>query len=343
MTIVSEYPLVSIVVPCFNEVDFIELFISNAFKQDYKNFEIIIADGDSDDGTKDLLDQLCSKYVGLEVVNNQARIVSSGLNLAIEKAAGSIIVRFDVHTSYDVTYISHSVQLLNSGKYDCVGGAWNIFVPKEVIPRGIALSFKSHFGSGGAKSRSEDYSGEVDTVYLGAWPRDAFSTFGYFDENLVRNQDDELCHRIILGGGTLFQSADIKSIYFGRKTLVKLSRQFYQYGFWKPHVIIKLKTIARLRHLAPSLLVSYILSLTSLGLYSGLFILVAGVSVLAYFLIIFFSTNFQFKKESFWTILAATCAVVIMHFSYGYGFIRGFVSATIGSYFNLRRNLNISR
>ena len=70
----------------------------------------------------------------------------------------------------------------------------------------IAAAFQSRWLAGGARSRQLDYDGEVDTVYLGCWPRAGFERFGGFDEALVRNQDDEHNLRIVRGGGRVWQS-----------------------------------------------------------------------------------------------------------------------------------------
>jgi GT2 family glycosyltransferase len=325
----SDTPLVSVVVPCYNEVDFIENFLIELNEQTYKNIQIIIADGDSDDGTKQVLNKLKKEYKNLYIVENKNRIVSTGLNLAIKKSIGSIIVRFDVHTNYDKCYISEAVKLILTNNYDCVGGAWDIFLPNNNIGRGIALSFKSYFGSGGARSRSNDYSGKVDTVYLGAWKREIFDKLGFFDEMLVRNQDDEFCHRIILNQGIIYQSSSIKSTYFGRDSFSKLKNQFYQYGYWKPFVILKHMSVASLRHLAPSFLVLFYLTLLCLAFLDILFLFVGIVIKFTYLLIILTSLRYQFRDEKLSTIIIATFAVMVNHFSYGIGFIMGLLFRTI--------------
>ena len=336
-------PFVSVVVPCFNEADFIEDFIRRMSQQTYNNFEIIVADGLSDDGTSDLLDNLETQISNLSVVQNPARAVSFGLNAAIKSSSATIIVRMDVHTEYDVDYIAESVRLLVTHKFDCVGGSWNINIPDRTVPRGIAISFMSYFGSGGAKSRMSDYSGPVDTVYLGAWPRESFETFGDFDESLVRNQDDELCHRINLGGGRIYQSADIKSKYFGRTTFTKLANQFYQYGFWKPYVIFKHKAVASIRHLFPSTLVVFFVLLSLIGFYSPLFLEGAGFLFIGYIGIIFGSLQIQRRREKLLVRLVATLSVVIMHFSYGVGFLVGLYSRLINAELMPTEKSKISR
>ena len=97
-----------------------------------------------------------------------------------------------------------------------------------------------------------NYSGRVDTVYLGCWPREVFDRIGMFDEELVRNQDDEFNLRLVRSGGKIWQSTRIKSWYHPRETLRQLFSQYVQYGYWKARVMQKHKLPASLRHVIPA-------------------------------------------------------------------------------------------
>jgi len=241
--------LISVIVPCRNEVAFIEAFVQAVLAQRLAQrdaLELVIADGASDDGTRARLDAAAAHDARLRVVDNPERITPVALNRAIAASLGEIIVRMDVHTTYAPDYIAMCAQVLAETGADCVGGAWR--------PEGdsaIALAFRSRFGSGGAASRREGYSGEVDTVYLGAWKRDTLIALGGFDEHLVRNQDDELNLRITRGGGRVWQDARIVSHYTPRNSYAALARQFHQYGYWKVAVIRKHRLPASPRHLVP--------------------------------------------------------------------------------------------
>jgi glycosyltransferase involved in cell wall biosynthesis len=256
--------LISIVVPCRNEVDYIDAFIASALAQEMPpgvTLELVIADGDSDDGTRRKLDDWQAREPRLRVIANPARITSAALNRAIEAAQGETIVRMDVHTTYAPDYAVQCLRALAETGAVCVGGAWH-----PVGGRGrqgaIAQAFQSRFGSGGAASRRLEYSGPVDTVYLGAWRRVDLLRLGGFDEALVRNQDDELNLRINRSGGLVWHSAAIRSWYTPRGSYTALLRQFYQYGYWKVPVIRKHRLPAAPRHLVPFLFVSLLLGLS---------------------------------------------------------------------------------
>ncbi|MDB5818095.1 MAG: glycosyl transferase family 2, partial [Rhizobacter sp.] len=194
----------------------------------------------------------------LVVIDNPGRIVSTGLNLAIAATTGEVVVRMDVHTHYADDYVARCLDALAATGADNVGGPWHAQPAPNASPmqQAIAAAFQSRWVAGGARSRDLAYSGWVDTVYLGAWPRESLQRFGGFDESLVRNQDDELNLRITLGGGRVWQSADIRSVYRPRSHLGQVFRQYLQYGYWKPFVMKKHGQAASARQLMPGLLVA---------------------------------------------------------------------------------------
>jgi glycosyltransferase involved in cell wall biosynthesis len=261
--------LVSVIVPCRNELDHIDTFCSAVLQQVLpanRELEIIVADGASSDGTAEHLAARAAVEPRLHVVANPRRIVSTGLNLALRRARGAIIVRMDVHTDYAPDYVAQCIATLGQSDADNVGGPWRAEAEAKEGPMqaAIAAAFQAPSVAGGALSRRLDYDGPADTVYLGAWPRATFERFGAFDESLVRNQDDEHNLRITRGGGRVWQSSRIRSTYRPRARLGQVFRQYLQYGYWKPFVMRKHGQPARLRHLLPALFV------LALALGSGL-------------------------------------------------------------------------
>ncbi len=319
---------VSVIVPCRNERMHIAAFCADVLRQALPNewaLQVLIADGLSDDGTRELLSTLCAADVRLQVLDNPQRIVSSGLNRAIAVAQGEVIVRMDVHTSYAPDYVAHCLSALESTRATCVGGPWR---PVGVgWPRAaIALAFQSRFGSGGAASRRIDFSGPVDTVYLGAWRREDLLRLGGFDESLVRNQDDELNLRIVRSGGVVWQSAAIRSTYTPRASFVALFRQFYQYGYWKVPVIRKHRLPASPRHLAPFAFVSCLVVLAALAPWSTLArTALAGVLAVYVMAALASAARQASPPHRLRDTLGIAAAFVCMHLGYGLGFGRALV------------------
>jgi GT2 family glycosyltransferase len=225
---------------------------------------VIVADGLSDDGTREKVQAIASADPRVRLIDNPGRFVSAGLNAAIAAARGAVIVRMDAHTEYAPDYVRQCVAVLGETGADNVGGPW-IARGDGYISRAIAASFQSPFGAGAARGHDPSFEGSLDTVYLGCWRREIFHSAGLFDEELIRNQDDEFNLRLMLAGGTIWQSPRIRSWYRPRSSLGALLRQYLQYGYWKVRVIWKHGRPASLRHLVPVL---FVLGLT-LGWLGG--------------------------------------------------------------------------
>lgn len=319
---------VSVIVPCRNEHEHIAAFCADVLRQTLSGgwiLEVLIADGLSDDGTRERLSTLCAADARLQWIDNPQRIVSSGLNRAMAVAQGEVIVRMDVHTSYAPDYVAQCVAALGSTGATCVGGPWRP-VGEGWPQAAIAAAFQSRFGSGGAASRRLDFSGPVDTVYLGAWRREDLLRLGGFDESLVRNQDDELNLRIVRSGGRVWQSADICSTYTPRGSFPALFRQFYQYGYWKVPVIRKHRLPASPRHLAPFAFVSCLAVLAVLAPWS-MWARTALAGVLAVYALAALASAAPLARtpHRLRDTLGIATACACMHLGYGLGFGRALV------------------
>lgn len=316
--------LVSVIVPCRNEAPCIDDFLRSALAQQLAanaSLELLVADGDSDDGTRERLMDWAARDRRLRVIDNPQRITSAALNRAIAAAQGDVVVRMDVHTVYAPDYVQQCLLALQTSGAACVGGPWRP-VGQGWPQAAIAAAFASRFGSGGAASRQVGYSGPVDTVYLGAWPRATLLAAGGFDEALVRNQDDELALRITRSGGQVWQSAAIRSQYAPRASFIALYRQFHQYGYWKVAVIRKHRLPASPRHLAPVALLALVTALATAGLFwpvawSALAVLVMGYAAVD--LACASAVSGGSVRQTYGVAWACAC----MHAGYGLGFARG--------------------
>ena len=254
----SESQRVSLIAPCRNERDHVDAFCDSALAQQLPpgwQMELLVADGASDDGTRARLDARAAQDARLRVIDNPDRIVSTGLNAALAAARGAVIVRLDMHTVFAPDYVAECLAALARSGADNVGGPW-VARGQGAGGRAIAAAFQSRWVVGGARSRDAAYEGEADTVYLGCWPRATFERVGGFDEQLVRNQDDEHNLRIRRGGGRIWQSGRIRSWYRPRDSLAHLFRQQFQYGYWRPFVLRKHGQPGSLRQLVPMIFVA---------------------------------------------------------------------------------------
>jgi glycosyltransferase involved in cell wall biosynthesis len=318
------------VLPCRNEQGFIQDCLKSILDQEPPEggFEILVADGMSTDGTSEYLRVIAKTNPQIRVLDNPGRIVSTGLNAAIRAARGEIIVRMDAHTVYAPDYVRQCLEVLEQTDADNVGGPMQTTATKY-MERAIRAAFHSPFAVGGARSHSAGYEGYVDTVIYGCWEKSLFEQIGYFDEELVRNQDDEHNFRLTRAGGKIYQSTRIRSWYHVRGSLQALFRQYMQYGYWKVLVIRKHRMPASWRHLVPGVFVGSLCLLAATGLlWTPALWAAAGLGVLYAFAAL--AAVFVIAASTEWIFLPVLPLVIACyHFGYGYGFLRGFVDFVI--------------
>ena len=164
----------------------------------------------------------------------------------------------------------------------------------------------------------------VDTLAFGAYKREVFENLGGYDEELVRNQDDEFNFRLIQNGGKIWLDPSIKSTYYSRNSFIKLFKQYFQYGFYKIRLMQKRRGFASWRHLVPgifvmSLLIGFFLFIIKIDPF---FLFLVGTPYLLFSLIFTLLEIFKSPKHVF-SIILLPLTFFILHFSYGLGFLLG--------------------
>jgi len=316
---------VSIIIPCRNEVKFIGSCLETVISQDYPKdlFEVLVIDGMSDDRTREILAQYKQKYTNIKILDNPRRIVPVALNIGIKYSQSDVIIIMGAHAEYAPDYISMCTQVLEQTGADNVGGAARTKA-KGYIQNAVSIAFKTSFGVGGAKSHYEENEGYVDTVTYGCYHRKVFDKIGLFDEELVRNQDDELNLRLTLLGGKIWQSPEIKSWYHPRASLCALFKQYMQYGYWKVRVIQKHKIPAAIRHIIPGTFVGSLILLAVMSVFSTFFLKIFIGLLAIYFLTTVGASIIACIVPSKWKYIPIMPVIFIAyHFGYGYGFLRG--------------------
>jgi len=250
-------PRVTIAMPAFNEERFIETCIASVQAQDYpaELIEILIADGRSTDRTRDILAELAARDPRIAVVDNPERIQAAGLGHLVKRAHGDVVVRMDVHCEYAPDYVRRCVEALERTGADNVGGAQRAKA-KTPFQRALCAALTSPLGVGGARYRSAEAEGFVDTVFLGAFRRSVFETVGLWDPGAITNEDAELNQRILDAGGQVYLSRDIVVHYFPRESFATLAKQYYRYGRGRARTLLKLGRFPSLRPLVPFAMVS---------------------------------------------------------------------------------------
>ncbi len=249
-------PAVSAVVASRNEELYIEVCVRSLLAQQEPEggFEVIIADGMSDDRTREILARLAKEDHRLTVIDNPQRITPAGFNAGIRKARGRYIAMMGAHARYAPDYLVRCLELAERLGTDNVGGP-AIAEAHGYLQRAIAASHHSPFSVGGASWHSLEYEGKAATVFGGFYRRDVFDRIGLYDENLIRNNDNELNFRLRLAGGKIWQSPAIRAWYAPRSTLGQLFRQYQQFGYFKVRVLMKHGRVPAIRQYVPAALV----------------------------------------------------------------------------------------
>jgi succinoglycan biosynthesis protein ExoA len=249
--------LVTIAMPAYNEEHFIEACIASVQAQDYPRdqIEILVIDGRSTDATREILERLAEDDPRIRVIDNPERLQAAGLGLAVKEARGDVIVRMDVHCEYAPTYVRTCVETLERTGADNVGGAQRARA-KTPFQRALCAALASPLGVGGARYRSADAEGFVDTVFLGAFRRKVFETVGLWDPRAITNEDTELNQRILESGGRIYLSRDIVVHYYPRGSLKALAKQYFKYGRGRARTLLKLGRFSNLRPVIPFAMVA---------------------------------------------------------------------------------------
>ena len=333
---------VSIVIPCRNEENYIGQCIESFIKQNYPQqlVNIIIADGMSTDNTRKIIKEYMRKYSNILLIDNEDLVAPIGMNKGIAYSKSDIIIIFGAHALADKNFIKENVVALTNNDIGCVGGPITT-ISENDIGKAIANAMSCPFGVGNALFRFSQKETYVDTVAFGAYNKKTLDEIGGFDEELVRNQDDELNFRVIESGKKILLSPKIKSIYYSRGSFRKLYKQYFQYGFWKVRVMQKHKRLASIRHLIPLLFVIYLLLSIVLGLFFSNIRIISLFIISIYILLDIIFTYKVSKTNSLRIKLYTIIIFPILHISYGLGFAIGIINFYIKSSYSLERENKI--
>lgn len=250
---------ISVICPCYNEQQFIGACIDSiAHQEGRENMEFLVVDGLSQDGTRDIIANKTQQYPWVKLLDNPRQIASVAMNIGINQARGKYIVRVDAHSVYPSNYVTSLVSALDhlEGAQNVGGVCRTLPIGDSLIAQANAITVSHPFGVGNSMFRiGINRIKEVDTVPFGCWRKEWLQQIGGFDEELIRNQDDELNARTIERGGRIYLLPSIKIDYYARKTLAEIWQMFYQYGLYKPMVNQKLKRPATVRQFVPPLFV----------------------------------------------------------------------------------------
>jgi glycosyltransferase involved in cell wall biosynthesis len=325
---IEEQPLVSVIIPCRNEKIYIRKCIESVVSSDYpqSKIEILVADGMSEDGTREIVEELSDKYSFIRVLNNEKRILASGWNVGIENAKGDIIIMANAHAEIERDHIKKCIFYMNQYKADCVGPIL-ITHPQDTnaIGETIAEVMSHPFGVGNSNFRTGvDKPIFVDTLHLGAYKKEIFEKIEMYNEELVRSQDIEMHRRLRYAGFNMLLVPDIKVHYFTRTSPKGFVKYGFLNGYWVTNPWSLGVNIASARHLVPMIFVSSVTIPMIITFFIPHFYYVSLFIITLYiFISLLISLYKAFNTKKIFFLLIMPIIFSVYHITYGIGSIVG--------------------
>ena len=312
----SPLPAISVILPVLNEESHLEGAVLSVLSQDYRGpLEIILALGPSRDRTNEIATKLASQDNRVKLIDSPTGKTAAGLNLALAASKSPVVVRVDGHAQIPKNYISLIVEILNKTGAVNVGGVMAA-VGTTAFERAVAGAMRSPLGVGASRFHTGGEAGEVDTVYLGAFRREALVAIGGFDERFTRAQDWELNFRLRENGGVIYFDPRLHVTYRPRSSLSALAKQYFEYGRWRRVVSRRHSGTINYRYLAPPFaLLGFSASLVLGIALSSIFFIPALVYLL---FVVLASLKISTSIGEYLLLLLV---IPTMHFAWGAGFI----------------------
>lgn len=321
---------ISIIVPCRNEKNYIQRFLDSVILQNYPkdHMELLIADGSSEDGTRDIILEYIKKYPFIRLIDNPQKYTPFGLNLAIKEAKGDIILRLDSHAMYPQDYVLKCVQYLAKSVADNVGGVIKTTPGKNTLAaKAIALCMSHSFSVGNSYFRKGTQGPmEVDTVFGGCYKKEVFKKIGLFNEKLIRSQDLEFNLRLRRAGGKIMLFPDIVSYYYPKSTFKEFFKHNFADGQWAILPLRFTGKFFRLRHYVPLIMGLVFLGLLVFSLFFkflfGIWLFLVGLYLC---LTLFFSVIVSRKEKDLRLLFVMPIAFLMRTVGYGLGSLWGMI------------------
>ena len=320
----KKLPIVSIVIPMFNEIGAIERCINSILNQDYERslIEVVVVDGISTDGSRNKVKELSSTHSNIHLFENPKRKTPISLNVGIKNSNGDVVIILGAHTVIKKDFISQNIHYMRTKNVKCVGGT-QINVGDTYTQKAIGYAMGHPFGLASAPYRFVKSEKFVDTVVYAAYKKELFDEVGYFDEELFISEDAELNWRIRQAGHKIFYSPKIISYYYPRKTLRKLIIQLFRYGILRVNVIKKHFDAIKIVHLIPPAFVSTSSLLLILSFFDKLPLkILCGIWLFYFSAVLISSTGISIRKGLKYIFILPILFLAI-HLSWGVGFLIG--------------------
>lgn len=326
------YPVISVVVPVYNESRFIENTIRTLLAQDYPKdkLEILVVDGMSEDNTREIISDIAQEYPNVRLLLNRKRRSSSGRNIGFQNGRGDYFVVVDGHCYIpDDQLIKNIALAFYKSKADCLGRPQFLDPPgltdfqkavADVRALKICHSGDSHIFS--------EFEGFISPVSNGAaYRRDVFDKIGYVDENFDAGEDLEFNYRVEKAELSCYTAPNLMVKYYPRDSIRSLFTQLYRYGVGRCRFNRKHSSSITFNQLVPLIFVVGIIGLIGMlfgvatGVLGELWVVPLGIVYGMYLMIVFYSSLKLSFRESKKALPMYPFIIFTVHFAIGWGYL----------------------
>lgn len=339
--LVQEKPLVSIVLATYNEGEYIEGCLSSILNQQTSSpsigtfsIEVLAVDGMSSDGTRAILECHAAGDSRLQVIDNPRRRAPFAFNLGLRNAHGQYVCIFGAHTVYRDDYIAVCLSdLIAHNAAACGGRVKTVPAGRSLSARLAAWAMSHPFGSS-RKSFRTQAEGPVDTVNYAVFRRDLSLAAGGYDEDLLRNQDNDLNQKLRAAGHILWCTWKTHCLYFPKGTVSGLLRYAYGNGYWNVLSLAKNPAAMSARHFIPFLFLVTLALSAFVGVAVALALMPDAWMALAPFvLLLALHLSFGMAAGAQVALREKSAGALLLpfiflgfHMAYGFGTLRGFLT-----------------
>jgi succinoglycan biosynthesis protein ExoA len=242
-----------IVIPCLNEALHIEALVEKLRPSlAVLNAKVVIADGGSTDGTREIARRLSEEDPRVLFLDNPKRIQSAAVNRAVAELGSGFdyLIRIDAHATYPDDYCERLVEEA------LATGADSVVVAMQTegfgtFQKATAYAQNSKLGNGGSKHRTGAAGHWAEHGHHALMRIAAFTDVGGYDETFSHNEDAELDYRLGKAGYRIWMTDRTSMVYYPRARMVPLFKQYFGYGRGRAKNILKHRAMPGLRQMLP--------------------------------------------------------------------------------------------
>lgn len=328
-------PLISVIMPVLNEAQHIERVIGSLLQQQAEEFglEILLLDGKSTDDTMQKIAPLAAADPRIRVLTNEKRTTPAAFNLGLRAARGEYVCIMGAHAVYEQNYLAVCYrELLARGVIGCSGHAVTCPADPSAQARLVAWALGHPFGTSANSSRTQA-EGYVDSIAYPLFVKQALLDAGGYEENLTRNQDNDMNQRLCARGHKLYLTWKTSALYYPKRTIRELLRYGFRNGYWNVISLKDYPASMKKRHFVPFVFVMALLVFLGMA-FAGAF-LGTPRGLLWVPLLVLLGLHFgagtaaavqTALRQEQWLALALPPVFFAFHTVYGLGSVWGFLS-----------------